>query len=129
MEVAALGPRIREVDADARKRLGRDPIEEREQVAVDDTDVVESTVFDRVEHGDHTGRVDLDADHVELRLGCGHLDRRLAVTEPDVEHDVTGRGRTPRTSRARDRRGRDPTRGSTRRTRLDVSVTANGAEP
>ena len=70
------------------ERLARNAIEEREQVAVDDTDVVEPTVFDRVEHRDHARRVHLDADHIEFGLGCGHLDRRLAVTETDVEHDV-----------------------------------------
>ena len=58
---------------------------------MDDADVVESAVLDRVEDRHHPGRVHLDADHVEVRLGRGHLDRRLAVPEPDVEHHVTRR--------------------------------------
>jgi hypothetical protein len=86
--VASLRPRVGKVDADDRERLGRDAVEERQQVAVHDPDVVEPAVLDRVEHGDHAGRVHLDADHVDVRLGRRHLDRRLAVAEADVEHDV-----------------------------------------
>ena len=88
VEVATLRPRIGKVDADDRQRLGRNAIEERQQVAVHDTDVVEAAVFDRIEHRDDAGCVDLHADHVEVRLCCGHLDRRFAVSEADVEHDV-----------------------------------------
>jgi len=45
-------------------------------------------VLDRVEHRDHTWRVNLHADHIELGLRSSHLDRRLAVAEADVEHDA-----------------------------------------
>ncbi len=67
----------------------RNPIEEREQVTVDHTDLMESLMLDGIEHGDHAGGVDLDADHVDVGFGRGHPDRRLTVAESDVEDDVT----------------------------------------
>ncbi len=88
MEVAPLRPRIREVDPHGGERLGRHAIEERQQIAVDDPDVMEPAVLDRVEHGHHARGVDLDTDDVEVGLGGRHLDRRLAVAEPDIEHDI-----------------------------------------
>ena len=77
-----------EVDADARQRRRRHSIEEREQVAVDHSDLMQPLVLDRVEHGHDTRRVDLHADHVDVGFGRRHRDRRLTVAEPDVEHDV-----------------------------------------
>ncbi len=51
-------------------------------------DVVQTAVLDGIEHGDDAGRVDLDADDVEVRLVGRHFDGGLAVAEADVEHDL-----------------------------------------
>ena len=89
VKVATLRPRVGEEDPHDGQRLGGNAVEERQYIAVHHPDLVEAPVLDRVEHRDHTGRVDFHSDHIEFRLRSSHLDRRLAVAEADVEHDAT----------------------------------------
>ena len=88
MEIAPFRPRVREVDPHRGQRIGRHAIEERQQIAVDDADVMEPAVLDRVEHGHHTRSVNLDTDDIEVWLGGRHLESRFTVAEPDIEHDI-----------------------------------------
>ena len=62
-------------------------IEEGQEVSVDDANVGERVVNDGVEQCDDSGCVDLDADDRRQRFPAGEFDGRLAVSEPDVEHD------------------------------------------
>src|SRR3954468_4023741 len=83
-----LRPWVWKEGADGRQRPARYPGDEIEDIAVDDTDVAQTSRLDGFEHGSNSRRVHIDADDVLVRTGFGHLDQRLPGAEPDVEYGL-----------------------------------------
>ncbi len=83
-----LRPRVGEEDPDLVQDRGRDPLDEDQRVAVDDTDVRQMVALDGFQQAADPRRVDVDREHVPVGPRLRQLDRRLATSEADVEHDA-----------------------------------------
>ena len=89
--VALLVPRVGEEDVDRGERRRRDHrLEHLDRVVLDDPHVLEPPLVDPLQQCTDAGRVDLDADEVDVRRGRGDLGRRAAHAEADLDRERRG---------------------------------------
>ena len=104
-------PRIRKEHPHSGQRVRTEHVlEDVDAVAADQADVGHTFTVDAGQQLSQPATVDLDGNHIDLRLGLGHRQRRGARSAADLEHDGSADARTtsrcPVAGQARRCRGR-----------------------